>query len=100
MYQKKQTDGSTEGWSSVTCFNFRNSEDTKTYVKGYSDGVTLKFKAGYKIFSSPQGANARPAVESFSQGSMTSWKEYTIQDFAVGLTASAVAASAILANVF
>lgn len=47
-------------------------------MQGYSDGVTLKFKAGYKIFSSGGGENANPPVTSLSQGSMTSWKEYTI----------------------
>lgn len=35
----------------VTCMNWRTSQDSTTYVSGYSVGNQIKFKAGFKIFS-------------------------------------------------
>lgn len=49
MYQRF-TDASleTDNWFSVSCFNMRSSLDSQTYVKSYSNGSRIQFKAGYR----------------------------------------------------
>lgn len=74
--------------------NFRTSEDILTNVKGYEVGSEIKFKAGYKIFTS-----ATSTIQSVSSGSTPEWLYYTISDGAIALTVS-LAASAVTSMLF
>lgn len=76
------------------CANMRSSADSKSSVSGYEIGTSIKFKAGYRLFSSPTG-------NAVSGGISEDWLTYTMIEAsgAVALTVS-MAASAIVSLTF
>jgi hypothetical protein len=74
----------------------RSSLDSQTYVKSYSNGSRIQFKAGYR-WSLAQ----TPAAHDPIAAATADWLTYEVQDSALALTASlASGAVAALLNMW
>lgn len=80
---------SSTGWYSMTCSAWRSNTDAKERVKPFTAGHTLKFKAGYNIWST-KAITDSPDAHWGSPKSL----EYTIsftEELSVSLVASLAA---------
>lgn len=62
--------------------------DSAVFVAAIKLDAVIKYRAGYKIWSSASGGNVHSKT-------MSSWNEYTIQDSAVVLAVGYMASSAV-----
>lgn len=94
-YIPKATNGTL--YNQAWCTNMRSSVDTKSYVSGYEIGTSIKFKAGYKIYTSVTGA-------AIAGGKSDDWLTYTMiesaENGACGPLSMMMAATAVVSLLF
>lgn len=70
----------------------RNSDDSTTEITGYEIGTEVKFKAGYRIWSTKTGGEIKATA--FTQN----WLTYKVTDGAVALGVTTLAAASAIAS--
>lgn len=70
----------------------RSSDDSKDKISGYDIGTEIKFKAGYRIWSTRTGGEIKATA--FTQN----WVTYKVTDGAMALGVTTMAAASAIAS--